>query len=135
MEIKEKLIVTKISEPQNMRNNTGKQYRKIHMVVAGGDNAGTQYHTFVSESYVNYRWWKKVVKSYDEKNGLLPVIQGKFRVNKNEINADSKHFEMVLLFDTKGPGAGEFMELLYERMTGRKPVIPLRQVAWGNFIE
>ena len=131
--IKETLVVTKISEEQLMKTGNGKMYRKYHFVVCAGDNAGKQYHTFVSDSYRNKKHWEKVEKEYDR--GLLPVIDGRFTVIKDKIDADSKHFSVASKIDTRDKQSAIFLGLLYEKMTGQKiKSKPLTQVGWGNFI-
>lgn len=131
--IKETLVVTKISEEQLMKTGNGKMYRKYHFVVCAGDNAGKQYHTFVSDSYRNKKHWEKVEKEYDR--GLLPVIDGRFTVIKDKIDADSKHFSVASKIDTRDKQSAIFLGLLYEKMTGQKVKSkPLTQVGWDNFV-
>ena len=132
--IKETLLVTKISDPQLMKSQNGKHYRKYHFVVCAGDEAGKQYHTFVSDSYRNKKYWEKVEKVYEE--GLLPVLSGRFSTVKNKIDADSKHFTVETKVDLKDDQSAVFLGLLYEKMTGQKVTKPpLKHVAWGNFVE
>ena len=132
--IKETLVVTKISEEQLMKTGNGKMYRKYHFVVCAGDNAGQQYHTFVSDSYRNKKHWEKVEKIYNTTT-YLPVLDGRFTVIKDKIDADSKHFVVKSKVDIRDEQSAIFLELLYEEMTGQKVKSkPLTQVGWDNFV-